>query len=200
MPNEIKSAKVAEAMIRLWFLPRGFTLRVFGRIFQVKPIADEMFSQRMDRWRIRILGWSIKLFGKCYGIASKPADKEDNMPLNSSIASFDSGEMLSKMRELSARIQATPNRIVTTTALMEVIREAASKHADRGIVLSATQAPIPLREVLGIPIEHYSTVKECLDRMMNQETGERIQLVLEAIPPECLSHPFYLNHLRPRYV
>ncbi len=43
---------------------RTLTMRVFWMLFQVKRVDDELFSQRQDRWRIRVFGWSIKLFGK----------------------------------------------------------------------------------------------------------------------------------------
>ncbi len=52
------------SMFRLWLGPWLITVCVFGRLFQVKRVRDELFSQRNDRWRIRLFGLSIKLFGK----------------------------------------------------------------------------------------------------------------------------------------
>lgn len=40
------------------------TLRLFGRLFQITRQRNELFSQRRDRRRIRVMGWSIKLFGE----------------------------------------------------------------------------------------------------------------------------------------
>ena len=43
--------------------PPSLTLRIFWCLFQIKRVEDELFSQRQDKRRIRVYGWSIKLFG-----------------------------------------------------------------------------------------------------------------------------------------
>ncbi len=48
----------------IWLAPWLCTVRLFGWLFQIKRVRDELFSQREDRHRIRVLGVSIKLFGK----------------------------------------------------------------------------------------------------------------------------------------
>lgn len=52
----------------LWFSwsseARCVTVRCLWRLFQVKRVRDELFSQRQDRWRLRLFGWSVKLFGR----------------------------------------------------------------------------------------------------------------------------------------
>ena len=48
----------------IWTLSCGITLRIFYRLFQIKLVRDELYSQRNDSRRIRFMGLSIKLFGK----------------------------------------------------------------------------------------------------------------------------------------
>ena len=47
----------------VWLGPWIVTLRVFGWLFQVKLVKNELISQRQDRWRMRMFGVSVKLFG-----------------------------------------------------------------------------------------------------------------------------------------
>ena len=51
-------------MFAAWVWRYGVTLRIFWRLFQVKLVRDEIFSQRCDPWRMRLFGLSIKLFGR----------------------------------------------------------------------------------------------------------------------------------------
>lgn len=48
-----------------FWIGRGvITTRFLWMLFQVKRQDCELFSQRIDRSRIRIGGWSVKLFGR----------------------------------------------------------------------------------------------------------------------------------------
>ncbi len=58
-PNDTRMPR-----FRLWIWQWGITARLFGWLFQVKLIRDEIFSQRHDTRRIRLMGLSIKLFGR----------------------------------------------------------------------------------------------------------------------------------------
>lgn len=42
-------------------IERGFGVRFFWIYFQAKPIANELYSQRNDKWRLRVFGWSFKI-------------------------------------------------------------------------------------------------------------------------------------------
>lgn len=46
-------------MFGIWLWRWGMTIRVIGRVMQIKLVRDEMFSQRMDTRRWRVLGMSI---------------------------------------------------------------------------------------------------------------------------------------------
>lgn len=48
----------------LWVSRKGITVRFFWMLFQIVRTESELFSQRNDKYRIRLFGWSVKLFGK----------------------------------------------------------------------------------------------------------------------------------------
>lgn len=109
--------------------------------------------------------------------------------LNNSTSAFSSDEMMSTMREMSAKMQSTPNVFVTTPKslilLLKAVKEQEQKHFDGE----------PPREYLGalagIRVEECATVRDCLDRMMEPRKGERLKLILsEDIPVDCLDHPW----------
>lgn len=109
--------------------------------------------------------------------------------MNNSTSSFDFGEMMSKMRELSAKMQSTPNVFVTTPKslilLLKAVKEQEQKHFAGDVPKEY------LRALTGIRVEEYATVRDCLDRMMEPRKGERLKLVLsEDIPVDCLDHPW----------
>lgn len=45
----------------VWAGRRILTARIFGRLFQVKLVRDEIYSQRQDQKRIRFCGLSVKI-------------------------------------------------------------------------------------------------------------------------------------------
>jgi len=93
--------------------------------------------------------------------------------------------MVDKMRELHAEMGKHPSGFVMTTRTMEALRRATEAQRE-----SFESGAIP-RAFMGTPIEDYATVKECMDRMMNQREGERLQLATaEDIPVECIDHPW----------
>lgn len=97
--------------------------------------------------------------------------------------------MISTMRELSAKMQSTPNVFVTTprslALLLKAVKEQEQKHF-------AGEVPAEYMKALGgISVVACATVKDCLDRMMEPRKGERLKLVLsEDIPVDCLDHPW----------
>lgn len=100
--------------------------------------------------------------------------------------SFDSRGMLDKMRELRAEMAKHPNGFVMTTRTLVRLRDATVEAQESQFALGAMPGAF-----MGTPIEDYATVKECMDRMMDQRDGERLQLVMsEDIPVECISHPW----------
>jgi hypothetical protein len=54
---------MSRPMFAFWAGEGCLTIVAFQKMFQVKPIARELFSQRQDASRIRIFGLSLKLFG-----------------------------------------------------------------------------------------------------------------------------------------
>lgn len=107
---------------------------------------------------------------------------------NSTASSFNASDMLAKLKELSAKMQSVPNRFITTTATLAKIRLAiGTTIEDNDIGLSDRL----LGSMNGLPVEDYPTVRECMDRMMKPNPGERLKLVLsEGIPVDCMSHPY----------
>lgn len=100
--------------------------------------------------------------------------------------SFDFSGMLGKMRELKAEMAKHPNGFVMTTRTLVRLREATAESQDSQFTLGVMPGAF-----MGTPVEDYATVKECMDRMMDQRDGERLQLVMsEDIPIECISHPW----------
>ena len=100
---------------------------------------------------------------------------------------FDFNGMKSTMLTLQAQMSKQPNRFVMTTATLQKVKSAISKQEDSvGNVVIGSGLVFQ-----GIPIEHYATVKECMDRMESANDGERLQLVLtEDVPEDCMRHPY----------
>lgn len=115
---------------------------------------------------------------------------------NCSTSSFNTEEMLSKMRELSEKMQAIPNVLVTTKRTLGQLRKVIDAQEEQYF---AGAIPLLPMNVYGTPIEDYDTVKDCLDRMMEPRKGERLQLVLsEEIPVDCIDHPWMKEQVRDR--
>lgn len=98
-------------------------------------------------------------------------------------------DMLSKMRDLSEKLQSTPNAFVTTPQtlmlLLKAIKQQEQKH------FAGSVPPEYLRALSGIRVIECASVKDCLDRMMEPRKGERLKLILsEEIPADCLDHPW----------
>lgn len=89
------------------------------------------------------------------------------------------------MRELRAEMEKQPNGFVMTIQTLAKVKSASD-------VQDSQFASGAIGAFMGVPIEDYATAKECLDRMMNQREGERLQLVMppKDIPVECISHPW----------
>lgn len=113
---------------------------------------------------------------------------------NCSTSCFDSEFMLSKMRELSEKMQSIPNILVTTKRTFGQMKQAIESQEQQYFVGAIPSLP---STVYGMRIEEYETVKECLDRMENQRSGERIKLALsEEIPFDCIDHPWMKKQVR----
>lgn len=112
--------------------------------------------------------------------------------------SFDFKGMLDKMRQLRAEMAKHPNGFVMTTHTLVKLREATKETQESQFSAGAMPGTFA-----GVPIEDYATVKECMDRMMNQREGERLQLVMtEDVPVECIDHPWMkksINEMAQRY-
>jgi hypothetical protein len=97
--------------------------------------------------------------------------------------------MQKKMEELHAKARATPNRFVMTTSTLVRVREAETvRSMDPNSGEAIVGNPVSF---FGTPIEHYATLRECMDRMMSPQEGERLQLIVgdERIM-DCFDHPF----------
>jgi hypothetical protein len=113
---------------------------------------------------------------------------------NCSTAFFNSEDMLRKMRELSEKMQAIPNVLVTTKRTLGQLRKVIDAQKQQYF---AGAIPSLHMKVYGTPIEDYETVKDCLDRMMEPRKGERLKLVLsEDIPGDCIDHPWMKEQVR----
>lgn len=62
--SAILIGSATKPLFACWVWNRGITMRVFGKLFQVKFVSDEIFTQRHDAWRLRAFGLSVKMFGK----------------------------------------------------------------------------------------------------------------------------------------
>lgn len=85
------------------------------------------------------------------------------------------------IQEISYKLSMRTNGLVMTRATLSKLRQVVGDNA-----------PIkPYDFYHGMPVWVYDTVKGCMDRMMDQSKGERLQLVLdEGIPADCLFHPW----------
>lgn len=105
---------------------------------------------------------------------------------NYTAANFDFAGCLKQLEEVSRKMASMPNGLVMTHATWFRLRQeidASSPEGEYGKLLPSTY--------LGIPVWVYNTVKECMDRMMDQSKDERLQLTLdEDIPIDCLFHPW----------
>lgn len=111
--------------------------------------------------------------------------EESTSSLPSSSASVDFDGMLDSIRQLKSKMEKHPNGLVMTNHTLSKLRQATESQRE-----CYTSAVMP-NAFMGMPIENYPTVKECMDRMMDQREGERLQLVMsEDLPDECTDHPF----------
>lgn len=102
---------------------------------------------------------------------------------NQSVSSFDFDGMLNQMRELQSEKAKHPTAFVTTRCTLQKIKQETDSQESGTTTL--------LMDCMGVPIEDYPTVIECMDRMMQQNDGERLQLILaEDIPSDCFDHPW----------
>jgi hypothetical protein len=109
-------------------------------------------------------------------------------------APFNIEEMLSTLRELSEKMQAVPNVLVTTKRTLGQLRKVIDTQEQQYFAGAIPSLPM---NVYGTPIEDYDTVKDCLDRMMEPRKGERLKLVLsEEIPVDCIGHPWMKEQVR----
>ena len=51
-------------MFGIWVGDGCLSIVAFWKLFQIKPVSRELFSQRNDASRLRVFGWSVKLFGQ----------------------------------------------------------------------------------------------------------------------------------------
>jgi hypothetical protein len=107
-----------------------------------------------------------------------------NLYTSSSTKIPDIKAMQAKMAELQDQMRAQPNILVVTSKTLAALKEVTE--VQKKVFFAGAMSPI-----LGLPIEDYPTVEECLDRMSRPRDGERLQLVVtEDIPVECLAHPW----------
>jgi hypothetical protein len=108
-----------------------------------------------------------------------------------SASDFATKDMIDKMNELSQKMRSTSNVFVATAKTVFELREAINGQENQfnsGCIPSA---------IMGLPIERYPTIRECLDRMTQPRSGERLQLVLsDEIPMHCASHPYMKSMAR----
>lgn len=99
-----------------------------------------------------------------------------------------SDDLLARMRELKRQFADTPTSYVMTTATLERVRNKVPERMPSGI---EHKAVLP-SAFMGMPIEDYATMKECMDRMMQASEMDRPQLVTsgDEVTPELMSHPF----------
>lgn len=88
---------------------------------------------------------------------------------------------LKQFEDVSAKLAATANGLVMTHATWFKLKKTVSDEGPHN----------HYDHFHGMPVWVYGTVKDCMDRMMDQSKGERLQLVLdEDIPTDCLFHPW----------
>lgn len=99
--------------------------------------------------------------------------------------------LMDRMRFMQASMRSVPTRIVMTSKTFAALKESCKP-------LDAVSYPQDkLSPIYGIPIEHYETIRECLDRMSNARKGERLLLAItEEIPSDCIDHPFMIEEAR----
>lgn len=107
---------------------------------------------------------------------------------NNSTASGASLEDLTRtIAEVSGRMSQYPTALVMTHSTFKK----AKMSIDQSCQTSQSQNVLAGDSCLGLRIETFETVNQCMDRMMNQRSGERLQLVLgEDIPGDCFGHPY----------
>lgn len=107
-------------------------------------------------------------------------------------ASATASEMFASVRKLSKEMEKHPNKIIMTHRSRDLIK---SKLEQDPPPQGVTKAFMSLT---GIPVETLATVKECLDRMLNPDPGERLHLFLgEDVPSDCITHEFFRRQVEP---
>ncbi len=97
------------------------------------------------------------------------------------------------MAELSAKMQKLPTAFVMTTATLQAVKDRLGEDDYAGDADAVGFGFLSL--LAGVAVEDYPTVRECLDRMVNQQPGERLQLVSDGpMPDDCLSHPWLTKY------
>ena len=78
--------------------------------------------------------------------------------------------------------------VMTEDALEELKKQTATKDVEPDGVTAL------LGRLEGMEVYAYPTMRECMDRMLAQQPGERLCLCMVGeLPLECLTHPWYLQ-------
>jgi len=104
---------------------------------------------------------------------------------------IDWNSAITKMAEISRQMRDLPT---TYVMLHKTLQEITAKSGVAGYpAMCVMQQPSIL---MGIPVESYGTMKQCLDRMMEGRPGDQPMLVApnDSIPVEMLDHPFARWH------
>lgn len=107
--------------------------------------------------------------------------------MNSSSSDFNVSDLFLKFNEINEELQKFPTALVMTHETFEkakkVIDVSCETHQHVNICIGSSG--------LGIRIETHDTIEQCMDRMMNQRPGERLQLVFDGdLPSSCFGHPY----------
>lgn len=96
--------------------------------------------------------------------------------------------MLDIKRRFDEHLKSQPTAFVMTKATFD---ELVAKATPRGVEIQVYDRS---GAIFGMPIETYDTIRECLDRMNDQRTGERLVLAYDSIPADCLDHPWVIEN------
>lgn len=106
---------------------------------------------------------------------------------NLSTSSFSSADTINAMQALSEAARKMPTVVVMTDATFNRVKKKLAEKT--GSALDDTMQNTAFE---GLPIEHYPTMTDCLDRVHQAHSTERVLLAIEEnIPVECFDHPYF---------